>query len=151
MTTSYDADFYTWTQVQAQALRAKDWQAMDLENLAEEIESLGKRDRRGVESYLEVVAKHLLKWVYQPPDRAQRGRSWRTSISKARRGMERLIEDSPSLRDVPAPRLVSIYRRARRGAADETGLPLATFPDACPWSLEQLQDEDFWPGAEDER
>jgi hypothetical protein len=149
MTTGYDVDFYVWTQGQAQALRNKDWQALDLANLAEEIESLGKRDRRGVESYLEAVAKHLLKWVYQPTERARRGRSWRTSVGNARRGMERLIEDSPSLRDVPASRLVIIYRRARHGAADESGLPLTTFPDACPWSLAQLQDEDFWPGAED--
>jgi hypothetical protein len=147
MTTGYDADFYAWTQ--AQALRNKDWQALDLANLAEEIESLGKRDRRGVESYLEAVAEHLLKWVYQPQERARRGRSWRTSVGNARRGMERLIEDSPSLRDVPASRLVIIYRRARHGAADESGLPLTTFPDACPWSLEQLQDEDFWLGVED--
>ena len=138
MTTSYDADFYTWTQVQAQALRAKDWQALDLGNLAEEIESLGKRDRRGVESYLEVVAKHLLKRVYQPQERARRGRSWRTSVGKARRGMERLIEDSPSLRDVPASRLVSIYRRAPWCRGRDRALPsgisrhLPLVPGAAP-------------------
>lgn len=145
MTTNYDTDFYLWSQAQAEALRAKDWQAMDLENLAEEIESLGKRDRRGVESYLEAVAKRLLKWVYQPQERARRGRGWRLSIRNARRRMAKIVRDSPSLRELPPPLVADVYRHACADAADETGLPLATFPEACPWSLEQLQDEDFWP------
>jgi hypothetical protein len=72
--------FYVWTQAQAQALRAKQWKALDLEHLAEEIESLGKRDRRAVESSLEVVMTHVLKWIHQPQERPRRGRSWRRSI-----------------------------------------------------------------------
>jgi Domain of unknown function DUF29 len=138
----YDDDFYAWTQTQAAALRAKDWAALDLENLAEEIESLGKRDRRAVESLLEVVTMHLLKWVYQP---VRRTPSWRTSVRNARNRLEKILRDSETLGRHAQEELAAIYRRARRAAAEETGLPLATFPETCPWSLEQLQHEDFWP------
>jgi hypothetical protein len=143
-TADYDTDFYTWTQAQAEALRAKDWAALDVENLAEEIESLGKRDRRAVESLLEVVALHLLKWIYQPVRRAP---SWRTSIRNARHRLAPIVEDSATLRQVPLEHLAVIYRRARRGAADETGLPLSSFPEACPWTVEQLLDDEFLPEA----
>jgi hypothetical protein len=141
-TADYDTDFYTWTQAQAEALRSKNLSALDLDHLAEEIESLGKRDRRAVESLLEVVALHLLKWIYQPVRRAP---GWRTSIRNARHRLAPIVEDSPTLRQVPPERLAVIYRRARRGAADETGLPLTAFPQACPWTVEQLLDDEFLP------
>jgi uncharacterized protein DUF29 len=140
----YEDDFYVWTQTQAAALRAKDWAALDLEHLAEEIESLGKRDRRAVESFLEVVALHLLKWVYQPGCRTP---SWRASVRNARNRLEKILRDSEALGQHAQAELAAIYRRARRAAAEETGLPLATFPETCPWTLAQLQDEDFWPEA----
>jgi Domain of unknown function DUF29 len=140
----YEDDFYVWTQTQAAALRAKDWAALDLEHLAEEIESLGKRDRRAVESFLEVVALHLLKWVYQPVCRTP---SWRASVRNARNRLEKILRDSEALGQHAQAELAAIYRRARRAAAEETGLPLATFPETCPWTLAQLQDEDFWPEA----
>src|SRR5918999_5295845 len=91
---TYDTDFYAWTQTQAAALRAKDVAALDLEHLAEEIESLGKRDRRAVESYLEVILLHLLKWAYQS---ARRGRSWEKSLLQARHRLAKLLRDNPSL------------------------------------------------------
>jgi Domain of unknown function DUF29 len=138
----YDNDFYAWTQTQAAALRAKDWAALDLENVAEEIESLGRSDRRAIRSQLERLLQHFLKWAYQPQGR---GSSWRGSIEQARHEIAELIAESPSLHDYPAQRLSDAYRYARRQAAHETGLPLATFPETCPWSLEQLQHEDFWP------
>jgi len=77
----YDRDFYSWTLSQAEALRAKDWQALDLDNLAEEVESLGKSDRRAVQSHLQGLLQHLLKSAYQSPPSA----SWRASIRQARR------------------------------------------------------------------
>ena len=96
--TDYDTDFYAWTQAQAAALRTKDWQAFDLANLAEEIESLGKRDRRTLESSLKILLLHLLKWTYQSHERGRRGRSWRSSIANARDAIEHVLRDSPSLR-----------------------------------------------------
>jgi hypothetical protein len=68
------------------------------------------------------------------------------SIRQARTAIADLIEESPSLRDLPAERLARAYTRARIQAMEQTGLPLATFPESCPWSLDELLDEDFWPG-----
>jgi hypothetical protein len=143
--TSYDADFYQWTQAQAAALRAKQWPALDVDHLAEEIESLGASDRRAVRSYLKVLTQHLLKWAYQPQERALRGAGWRGSIRHARQEIELILDDSPSLRRFLPEALLWGYRHGRVEAADETDLPLAAFPETCPWSPEQLMNEDFWP------
>jgi Domain of unknown function DUF29 len=141
----YDADFYRWTQTQAAALRAKDFAALDLENLAEEIESLGRSERRAIVSHLERLLLHLLKWREQPQGR---GPSWRSTIRHARRGITKLLTESPSLHDYPARQMTAAYRHAREDAADATGLPLATFPEACPWARAQILDADFWPEME---
>lgn len=142
---AYDTDFYAWTQAQAEALRTKDWPALDVDNLAEEIDSLGRSDRHAIRHQLERLLRHLLKWAYQVTERPGRGKSWRTSIRQARRAIADLIEESPSLQAYPAEQWARAYRRARQDAADETGLPLATFPETCPWALAQVLDEDFWP------
>jgi Domain of unknown function DUF29 len=140
----YDADFYTWTQQQAALLRDGKVHELDLANLAEEIESLGKSDRRALGSHLRGLVMHLLKWHYQSSGR-QTGHSWRTSINNHRRDIHAIADDSPSLRRQVPDLLAREYPRSRRDASDETGLPLATFPEACPWTPEQVLDEDFWP------
>jgi hypothetical protein len=138
----YDTDFYQWTQTQAAALRAKDVAALDLEHLAEEIESLGKRDRRAVESYLEVILLHLLKWAYQPE---RRGRSWEKSLLQARHRLAKLLRDNPSLQNQVSEFLNDGYAYALRLTAVEMSLPLTTFPETCPWTGGQVLEEDFWP------
>jgi hypothetical protein len=138
----YDTDFYAWTQQQAQALRAQKSKALDWDHLAEEIESLGNEQRHAVRSHLRVLLWHLLKWAYQP---AHRGPSWRTSILNARAEITDRLADYPSLRPLVPALLASAYPQARRLAAAETGLPLATFPEACEWPVAQVLDEDFWP------
>jgi hypothetical protein len=140
----YDTDFYQWTQEQAALLRDGKMEALDLANLAEEIESLGKSDRRALGSHLRGLVMHLLKWRYQPSGR-QTGHSWRTSINNHRRDIHAIVEDSPSLRRQAPEVLAREYPRSRRDASDETDLPLTTFPDTCPWTPEQVLDEDFWP------
>jgi Domain of unknown function DUF29 len=142
---TYEEDFYGWTQEQAAALRDRKWIALDLDHLAEEVESLGIADERAITRQLQRLLRHLLKWRYQPTHRTP---SWRRSIRQARDVIADRLERSPSLRDYPAQRVPLAYRRARRDAADETGLPLATFPEACPWPVEQVLDEDFWPEAQ---
>jgi hypothetical protein len=146
-TPDYDTDFYTWTQAQAAALQAKDWPALDIEHLAEEIKSLGRRDRRAIGHYLERLLKHLLKWTYQPKQRPRYGRSWARSIRHSRRKIAELIAESPSLHAYPAQHVATAYRHAREDAADETDLPFTTFPEACPWTVEQVLAADFWPAA----
>jgi len=140
--TRYDTDFYQWTQAQAAHLRAKEWPALDIDHLAEEIESLGASDRRALRSYLMRLSQHLLKWRYLPQ---RRGESWQQSIDNARLQIELIVEDSHSLRDFLPEAFAWAYPRARKEAAKETRLPLTTFPEACPWSLEQVLDEDFLP------
>jgi hypothetical protein len=142
-TPDYDADFYAWTQQQAAALRAKDWAALDLEHLAEEIDSLGKSDRRALVSHLDRLLLHLLKWRYDPARDPRRGRQ--LSIRHARREIAELLADNRSLHGYSAERLADAYRYARGDAAIDTGLPLATFPEACPWAIAQVLEADFWP------
>ena len=143
-TPDYDTDFYAWTQAQAAALRAKDLAALDLEHLAEEMDALGNEQRHAVRSHLRVLLWHLLKWASQPDHRTP---SWRTSIRNARVEITDRLDDYPSLRPHVPALLTAAYRPARGLAADETGFPLATFPEACPWPVAQVLDEAFWPEA----
>lgn len=142
-TPDYDTDFYAWTQAQAAALRAKDWSALDIEHMAEEIEDLGRSTRYAIESQLERLLLHLLKWRYDPAQDPRR--LWQLSIRHARREIAKLAGDNPTLRDHPAQYLATAYRHAREDAVDETGLPPATFPEACPWGPEQLLEPNFLP------
>jgi len=140
---SYADDFYAWTQQQADALRRQArhdaGNEIDWENLAEEIESLGKRDRREVRSRLALILQHLLKWKYQPE---RQSRDWRNSIRTQRRDLSYVIEDSPSLRPYQAEILTEAYADGRREALEETGIRM---PEDCPWTIEQVLDPDFLP------
>ncbi|ETW92589.1 MAG: hypothetical protein ETSY1_42980 [Candidatus Entotheonella factor] len=146
MPSDYDTDFYEWTQHQAAALAAGHVSELNLANLAEEIESLGKRDRRGLRNNLKVVLMHLLKWRHQPELR-QTSRSWESTIIEHRDRIEVILDDSPSLRRQMEALITEAYPRARRLASSETGLALDTFPETCPWTVEEILDEAFWPEA----
>ena len=139
---TYETDFYLWTQQQAALLRQGQLQAVDVANLAEEIESMGKSDRRTLGSHLRNVLLHLLKWRYQSE---RRGASWESSIRNGRDEIEAILADSPSLVPQLPALLETEYRRSRRNAVSETGLPLATFPDQCPFAVEQVLNADYWP------
>ena len=142
----YEEDFYAWTQTTAALIREGKWHDLDREAVAEEIESLGKSDWRELASRIAVLLRHLLKWRYQP-ERRQRGRSWRSTIWEQRSRLRRLLRQSPSLAPLVPLTLQEEYAEARQRASEETGLPLATFPPACPWTAEQVLDVDFWPEA----
>jgi hypothetical protein len=128
-----NTDVSTWTQAQAAALRAKDSAALDVVNLAEEIESLGHEQAHPVESHLVIVLTHLLKWCYQPQ---RRSRGWRTSVRVGRQQIARRLRRNPGLRPDLPTLLTAAYADARTWAMDDTGLPLA-----------QVLDEDFLPEA----
>jgi hypothetical protein len=144
-TPDYDTDFYAWAAQQAAALRAKDWAALDVEHLAEEVEDLRKTERRAVRSQLRLILSHLLKWVYEPQRRTD---SWRGTIANGRVLVQEDLEDLPSLAHELPDLWAWAYPRARRDAAQETGLALATFPEVCPWPVEQVLDADFWPESQ---
>ncbi len=138
-TKQYNDDFYLWTQHQATLLRQGQLNAIDAANLAEEIESMGKRDRRALTSHLVNLLLHLLKWTYQPE---RRGTSWRLSMRNARQEIELIFNDSPSLRQQLTAFIETAYPLARRNAADETGLSLDAFPEQCPFTVAQIMTDE---------
>jgi hypothetical protein len=139
-TTTYDHDLYDWTQKQADALRRRAAKEVDWDNLAEEIDTLGRSQKREIRSRLDVLLAHLIKWQYQPTGRCP---SWRASIREARREIELVLEDSPSLRSFPAEAMAKAYHGGLATASDETGLPY--LPAECPWTIEQVLQEDWLP------
>lgn len=139
----YDRDFYAWANEQAGLLRAGKLTQADIENIAEEIESMGKTEKRELTSRLTVLLLHLLKWQYQP---VRRGASWEATVRIQRRDLSVHMKDNPSLRPKIPEAIEQAYGNAVIEAASETGLPEATFPATCPWMFDQLMSEGFWPG-----
>ncbi|APH74435.1 DUF29 domain-containing protein [Aquibium oceanicum] len=140
----YEEDFALWSVEQAALLRDGRFDGLDRENLAEEIESLGRSEKREIESRLNVAIVHLLKWRFQPEKRKS---GWKASILEARRGLLRTLRESPSLKAYPSDVVHEEYESARMKAADETGLPEDAFPAACPFTIEQILDPGFLPDA----
>jgi hypothetical protein len=143
-TPQYDEDFYAWTQHQAALLRQEQWQALDYPNLAEELESLGKSQYHALENRLAVLVRYLLKWHYQPEKR-QRGRSWRSTIWEQRSRIRRLLRLNPSLRPQVPAIVAEEYHGIRLRTLEETGLPPEALPETCPWTVDQVLDETYWP------
>ena len=141
--TLYDRDFYAWANEQAALLRAGKLSAADIEHIAEEIESMGRSEMRELVSRLAVALMLLLKWQYQP---GGRGNSWRLTIEEQRNQLMRHLRYNPSLKGRLAEAIEDGYRDAILAAARETNLDRHTFPAVCPWTFEQITDEDFWPG-----
>jgi hypothetical protein len=146
--TQYDRDFYAWTQEQARLLKQRQVDALDWENLSEEIESLGKREKRELDSRFRVLLMHLLKWHYQPD---RRSRSWFFTVQAQRQAIAQHLEDNPSLKSYQAESLSRAYTFARMDAANETGLVLEDFPVDCLYPLSDVLDPQFFPGIPDDR
>ena len=127
----------------AALLRAGKLDQIDAAHIAEELEDLGKSERRALGSRLRNLVKHLLKWEFQPERRTG---SWRSSIGSARAEIAEILEDSPSLRPAASERLEKGYALARRNAIAETGMDADLFPELCPYGLEQVLSDAFWPG-----
>jgi Domain of unknown function DUF29 len=138
----YETDFADWIATTAGQLRAKNFASVDWENLLEEIDAMGRRERQSLESNLVIVLLHLLKWQHQPE---RRSGSWKGSVREHRRRLRRDLQDSPSLKPYFRDIIPTAYSDARSAAADETGLPLHTFPEECQYSVEQLLDSEFLP------
>ena len=140
--TLYDSDYFLWSEHQAALLRQGKLTLLDIENLAEEIESLGKSDRRALMSQVHRLLVHLLKWQFQPDRRSV---SWEKSIRSARLSVSRILEDSPSLKGAISSQLEKEYLLARRDASLETRLSESSFPNECPYSVSQLLDDERLP------
>jgi hypothetical protein len=144
MSATNKTDFNLWIQQTAQLLREHRWQEIDLKLLIEEVEDLGKSERRAITSQLIRLLLHLLKWQYQPQRRSD---SWLDSITDARTQIELAIQDSPSLKSYPSEQLDDSYQKARRQAAKQTGIEISVFPENCPYALELVLNEDWLPEA----
>jgi hypothetical protein len=131
----YEHDFYSWLMEQARYLRDGRFDALDRDNLAEEIESLGREQFNKLVSALRVLMAHMLKWDHQP---SLRSRSWVLSIEEQRIEIADLLADNPGLKPRVAQAITRAYRRARIEAARESGLDEAQFPSTCPYSFDEL-------------
>jgi len=138
----YEQDFYAWANEQAALLRSGQLTDADLENIAEEIESMGRSEKRELVNRLAVLLLHLLKWQFQP---MLQGASWQLTIRNQRYDITDHLADNPSLKSSLAEIMERSYRRAIGEAGLETGLPVKTFPITCPWSYDQIMAPDFWP------
>ena len=133
MSDLYERDFYAWANEQAALLRAGRLSAADIDHIAEEIESMGRSEKRELTSRLAVLLAHLLKWQAQP---ARRGRSWLLAIREQRREVAQVLGDNPSLRGRLPDIMADAYETALLAAQRETGLAENAFPAACPWSFD---------------
>jgi Domain of unknown function DUF29 len=140
--TSYDQDFCLWAEQTAQLLRAEQYAAIDLEHLIDEVEDMSRSEKRALLSNARLVLMHLLKYQYQPEKRSN---SWLSSIREHRTRLQDTFRDSPSLQGYFQTMYDECYQNARKQAADETGLPLQTFPIESPFTVDDCLDEDFLP------
>ena len=143
MSKLYEQDYYGWANEQASLLRAGQLSAADIENIAEEIESMGKGEKRELVNRLIVLLQHLLKWQFQPELRSN---SWRATIRVQRDQIGSHLLDNPSLKPKLPDVMRQAYRVARIQAAAETTLPESDFPAASPYSYAKAMDDAFWPG-----
>jgi hypothetical protein len=140
--TAYDRDVVAWADEQAGLLRARRFDLLDIEHLAEEIEDVGKSEQRELASRMAVLLAHLLKWQFQPE---RRGASWQATIRVQRNALIAHLQSVPSLKAAlhdPAW-WARTWADAVSKAIEETGL--AAFPDQCPWGIEQILSADWRP------
>lgn len=139
----YEKDYANWAEIMASLLQRKQFNELDIENLAEEIKDLSKRERDKLISSIRLIIHHLLKWKYQPQ---KRSKSWRITIERERNNIEFYLEDSPSLRKYLTSEWVNkAHRIARLDAAKETDI---NFPKECPFTIEEILDFDYFPETE---
>lgn len=142
---THDTDFHAWAIRNAQLLREGAFTELDVEKIAEELEAMGASERRELLNRLQVLLVHLLKHQYQPE---RRGKSWLLTINHQRTAIERLLEQSPSLRRMLDEEIIErVYGKAVRDAVIETDLERHLFPVRCPYRLAQILDEDWLPDA----
>lgn len=139
----YDIDFAEWARQNAELLRSGQLAEADLEHIAEEIEAMAKRERRALHNRFVRLIEHLLKWEYQP---GRRGASWSLTASDQRRRILQLLEDNPSFRPTLSTLVPKTYQEAVKDVAVLLHRPKTSFPAVCPYTLEQLLDEEFLPG-----
>jgi Domain of unknown function DUF29 len=138
----YDRDFHQWTQVMADSLRCGNWAGLDLENLVEEVESLGRQQRQELRNRLGILLGHLLKWQYQP---TLRSKSWRLTLREQWVQIRFLLKDNPSLKSYLEEAMVEVYTLGQLLVAKETPLDIEDLPEVCPYGLDDAINDAFLP------
>ena len=142
LSVDYEQDYHSWTKHQIALLKTGKLDELDIVHLIEELEDMGKSNRRELESRFLILIAHLLKWQFQPDKQSS---NWRGSIKEQRLRLARLLKQAPSLRKQINDAVVEIYPDAVTLAAEETELAKATFPAVCSYSVEQLLEDEFYP------
>ncbi len=140
--TLYEQDYCLWLETTVKLLQERHLKDIDFENLIEELEGMSRREKEALFSNLQIVLLHLLKYRYQP---SKRSNSWRSSIREHRKRVKRAFRNSPSLQPYLTKIFAECYQDGRELAADETGLPLETFPEQCPFTTEEVLNTHYLP------
>jgi hypothetical protein len=138
----YEQDFYAWIQHNIALLKQGKLNEINIDILIDELESMAKRDKRELTSRLMILIAHLLKWQFQPDKQSS---SWQGSIDEQRIQIIEQLEESPSLKNILPEGIGKAYPKAVTLATKETNLAIETFPKGCPYTIEQLLDENFYP------
>ncbi|MDJ0509321.1 MAG: DUF29 domain-containing protein [Crocosphaera sp.] len=141
-TTLYDKDYCLWLEETVQLLKEGRLTELDINNLIEEIEDMGRSEKKAIKSNSRILLMHLLKWKYQPD---KRSKSWKSSIIEHRKRIRDSFLDSPSLKVYFADNFDLCYQDAKELAAAETGLPIDKFPNQCPFSQQDTLQPDYCP------
>ncbi|GFE70563.1 DUF29 domain-containing protein [Chroococcus sp. FPU101] len=139
--TLYETDFVEWLETTTQLLRDGKLDQLDINNLVEELESMGRSEKRELRNCLTTIIEHLLKLSYWEAEKAENLRGWRNTIIEQRNQIERILEDSPSLKNLIPDFFPLCYQDARKLVIKKTGL--ANIPSSSPYTIEQVLDEDF--------
>ncbi len=153
LSTLYQTDYSAWATLNAELLRTGRYAELDVEHLLEELSDMSKSDQHELENRLTILLAHLLKWAYQLQTLSERwrefdGRSWRVTIIEQRNRVAKHLKKSPGLKSLLAETIAEAYVDAVQLASDETGLPPETFPTDCPYSIDQLLDNRFYPASD---
>ena len=144
MSTSYESDVVAWAKEQAEMIRSGRFDKLDLKNIAEDIEDVGKSEQRELASRMAVLLAHILKWKFQPQKRSI---SWTLTIKEQRRLLVRRVQKTPSLSPMLADLewIDEIWVDAKALAEKETGLDIGTYPEICPWPMAVVLSQDWLP------
>jgi hypothetical protein len=138
----YDQDYYLWIMRTIELLNQKKFSELDLTNLVEEIEDMGKSEKKSITSNLRILLMHLLKYKYQSDKRTN---SWLFTIVEHRKRLQEAFKVSPSLRRYYEEVFLDCYQDARELASAETGLSIKIFSEVCPFTPEEALNSNYLP------
>ncbi|MBK1987034.1 DUF29 domain-containing protein [Sphaerospermopsis aphanizomenoides BCCUSP55] len=141
----YDQDFYLWIQTTVQQLKERDLEQLDIENLIEEIDSMGRREKKELKTRLVVLIEHLLKLQYWTEEKDYNARGWRNTVVEQRRQIAYTLADSPSLKAILNDVFLDCYQDARKDTINKYQLSSNLFPEEPPFSVTEVLDADFIP------